>query len=87
MKTILISLSAVFLFGVLFYAVVGSRMAVDKDEIQGACLREATAAQEYALLKICTQEARLLSCGGDVSFTYEAQNGCEISYLLENGWK
>lgn len=88
MKTAFFVLLAVLLLlGALLYAVMASRVAVDKEEIEEACLVAVTRAQEQALSKICTQEARVLLCGKDISFSYEAQNGCEISYLLENGWR
>lgn len=88
MKTsILVGSFLLLLFGALFYAATGSRMAVDKEEIQENCLNEVKMAQELSLEKICTQEARLLSCADDPSFTYEASNGCEISFLVEKGWK
>lgn len=87
MKTAFFILLSVLLLGALFYAVTASRVAVDKEKIEEACLAEVATAQEQALSKICTQEVRVLLCGADLSFSYEAQNGCEISYLFENGWR
>ncbi len=87
MKTILIGASILLLLGALSYAATGSRMAVDKGEAQENCLNEVKAAQESFFDKICTQETRLLSCAEDPSFTYEAPNGCEISFLVEKGWR
>lgn len=84
---LLISLFAALLFGVLFYAAMGSRVSVNKGEIQEDCLADVKAAQESFFDKICTQEMRLLSCPKDPFFTYEASNGCEISSLVESGWK
>ena len=87
MKMAFFIISAILLLGVLFYAVSGSRMSVNRGEVQAACLREVKTAQESSLDNICTQEARLLSCAADSSFTYEAPNGCEISFLIEKGWR
>ncbi|MBI3020005.1 MAG: hypothetical protein HYY60_01615 [Parcubacteria group bacterium] len=87
MKIVLIGITILLLFGALLYAATGSRMAVDKGAAYEKCLNEVKAAQESSLEKICTQEARLLSCALDPSFTYEASNGCEISFLVEEGWR
>ena len=88
MKTALfIGFSAVLLLGALLYAATGSRMAVNRGEIQKECLADVTAAQEASFDAICTQEIRLLLCAKDPSFTYEASNGCEIGFLVERGWK
>ena len=88
MKTFIgVGVLLALLFAALFYAATGSRIAVDKAEIQGSCLQEVKAAQESSLDKICTQETRLLSCADDPSFSYEASNGCEISFLVEKGWR
>lgn len=88
MKTVIfIGIPALLLFLALFYAATGSRIAVNKVEVQENCLAEVKAAQESSLGAICTQEARLFSCALDPSFTYEASNGCEISFLVGKGWK
>lgn len=88
MKTVLlVGFSALLISGALFYAATGSRVAVNRGEIQENCLLDVKAAQESSFDKVCTQELRLLSCPKDPFFTYEASNGCEISSLIESGWK
>jgi len=87
MRGIFLIALPLLLFAVLLYALMGSSVSVDKEETAAVCRNEVFAAQDASQEKICTQEITLLACGKYPSFTYEASNGCEKSYLEGKGWK
>ncbi len=65
-------------------------ISLEKGKKESVCLEEdatkdIAGAQDYAKKQdFCTEEFRKMSCG---SVTYEAINGCEISFLLGKGWR
>lgn len=50
------------------------------------CMDDIEAAKEYAQGRVCTEQFARMRCPYDEDVTYGAANGCEISYLQEEGW-
>lgn len=50
------------------------------------CMEDIQDAQAYAEGKMCTEQIQKLQCPYDEDVTYSAANGCEISYLQDQGW-
>ena len=87
MKTTLVIIFIIFAAAVLIYAASSGGASIDTADIDAACLADVKKSQEESQGLFCTQEIRLLSCPRNAAFSYEAPNGCEISFLSERGWK
>ncbi|MDY6789398.1 MAG: hypothetical protein SVV03_05565 [Candidatus Nanohaloarchaea archaeon] len=51
------------------------------------CEEEVDSAQEYEEDRACKMQVLDMSCPHAENFTYQARNGCEISWLEAKGWK
>ncbi len=71
---------------------VGSTTREKLNELYGCseeltCSEEVERAQEHAKGRMCTDEIATMGCPKEENYTYEAINGCEISFLEERGWE
>ncbi len=65
--------------------ITSHKKSEDEKCIEGDAIKDIASAKEYGRAQdFCTEEFREMSCG---SITYEAINGCEISFLLKKGWR
>ncbi len=58
-----------------------------KEDVELSCADDVEKAQEYAEGRMCTDEIATMECPREEDYTYEAINGCEISFLEERGWE
>ena len=81
----------IILFGlailVLLFTGTREEVVMSDTGVDAECRSDVTAAQDAALEKFCTLQLESLRCPHDVSVTYEAPNGCEISFLKLRGWE
>lgn len=59
----------------------------DQDDVSDvSCQEDIEAAKEAAAGQMCTEQFQEMQCPHDDDVTYGAPDGCQISYLKEQGW-
>ncbi|MCJ7479138.1 MAG: cell wall-binding repeat-containing protein [Candidatus Nanohaloarchaeota archaeon QJJ-7] len=69
---------------------IGKKLGEAREDMEmekQQCRDQIQAAKEASQGQMCTQQTQMLECPGEDDITYQARDGCEISYLRGEGWE